>query len=151
MLSNYQKRAIRDLCVTFKKGFVTESGEVNFDFDSTLNSAKLKFASEKARPPAPEDILEKSIAKLKHAGFSVKVVPPKRANCVLMVYSHDGFEYQNCTQWLYGVDVFFKSLFGMRTLEGLRMKSYYQAEYWFSEKESIKLTHHLVYYHLRIR
>lgn len=151
MLSDYQKRAIRDLCVTFKKGFVTESSEVNFDFASTSNDAKLKIVSERTNIPASADILEKSIAKLKHAGFSVKIVPPKRANCVLMVYSHDGFEYQNCTQWLYGVDVFFKSLFGMRTLEGLRMKSYYQTEYSFSEKESVKLTHHLVYYHLKIR
>jgi len=102
--------------------------------------------------PSLEEIAEEEISKLKREGYSVYRVSPKRANCILRVFRHEGLPYEDNMFWLYGADVFLKT--PKRTCssyDALIDYSSYRVELRFDQKDFVILKPNFVDYFLKVK
>lgn len=152
MLSKFQKMCIDELVNTHTSGIVKDHKQIaTFNFAFSKMQHFVESEAKEIKIPAFEDMFKKSLAQLKKLGFSVKHVPPKKANCIIAVYAHDGFEHMECEHWFYGTKVFFKSLRSTKSLDGIRLDdSSFKVDVWMFKDEKVTVVPRRAYYYLKI-
>lgn len=153
MLTKFQKQCIDELINMHTSGIIKDQ-EYLITSRSASNTLHFFLGSETnvtTTIPAFEDMFERCLTQLKKLGFSVKHVPQKKANCVITVYVHDGFEHMGCEHWFYGTKVFFKSLLGVKSLAGVHLDtSYFDVDVWMFQDEKVTVVPRYAYYFLKI-
>lgn len=152
MLTKFQKQCIHEVSNMHTSGIVRDQEYLTTS--TFASNTRHNFFSPEAkitRLPAFEDMFERCFTQLKNLGFSVKHVTPKKANCVITVYVHDGFEHMGCEHWFYGTKVFFKSLLGVKSLDGVHLDtSYFDVDVWMFQDEKVTVVPRYAYYFLKI-
>lgn len=62
--------------------------------------------------PSFEELIKKTENLLNVHAKSFLRTSAKKANCVIRIYRHENLEVYNDTYWIYGVEVYWKELFG---------------------------------------
>lgn len=120
---------------------------------NSINSGKLEESSriEPIVIPHLEEIAALAIDKIEASGFSVRRVSPRRANCVIRVFRHEGLNHDGNTYWMWGIDIFLKQREGMLSSYGSLINfSEYELSYWYQNGEHTDMSPHFVDYFVKL-
>lgn len=99
-----------------------------------------------------EEIFKKAITNLNEIGFLVQRVEPKKANCILRVFSDKNLKYDNEIYWMYGAETYLKTINGMMSYyENFIDYSSFRVTHWFFQDESTIFEPNFVDYYLKIK
>lgn len=120
---------------------------------NTINSGKLEESS-RIDPiviPHFEEIAALAVDKLEAAGFSVHRVSPRKANCVIRVFRHEGLTHDENTYWMWGIDLFAKQREGLVSSYGTQINfSKYELRYWYQNGKYADMGPHFVDYFAKL-
>ena len=152
MLTKFQKLCIDELVNTHTCGIVKDEKKLaTFKFESDRLQHFLESDTEVSSIPEFKDMFETAITKLRKVGFSGKLVSPKKANCIIVVYKLDSFEHMGCEHWFYGTKVFFKSLLCTKSLDGmLLVPNSFEVDVWMFQDEKVSVIPNRAYYYLKL-
>ena len=101
--------------------------------------------------PGIEFLFENIIQELQVEGFNVQRVDPRKANCIIRVFRHEGYVYKDDIHWGYGAYSYIK------TPEGMKAKNNCYIDYakcevtkWLFQDECFDLKPHFVDYYVKI-
>lgn len=119
----------------------------------SINSGKSEESTriEPMAIPHFEEIAALAFDKLEAAGFSVRRVSPRKANCVIRVFRHEGLIHDGSTYWMWGIDIFVKQREGMiSSYDTLINFSKYELRYWYQNGEYTDMEPHFVDYFVKL-
>ncbi len=89
---------------------------VNMAYSGMLKEGEpVDGACKKVEVPTLEELYKKAIDSLIYHGFEVKEASTPEANIVVRVYRDIEINLENQMYWAYGIEVFWKAFFGMRS------------------------------------
>lgn len=101
--------------------------------------------------PAFEKIAEESINNLRKEGFAVERVDPKKANCIIRVFRHESYPYEDYCYWAYGTDVYIKTSVGLKSVRNTFIDySEFAVTKWLFQDECFDIKPHFVDYYVKI-
>lgn len=101
--------------------------------------------------PCFENIYQDVLNNLKVNLFNVERVSPLTANCILRVFRHNNLQHEDEIHWVYGADIFIKSLDGMTSRNDCIIDySKCEIKKWLFQDESFIMIPDFIDYYLKI-
>ena len=123
--------------------------ECNFGF--VKDGKTVDYHLDEYTIPTIEEFFNRIVKNINDNEFTITRVSPQKANCIIRIFYDKNITDGDEQYWIYGAEVFTKSLRGMFSAERVPINySKHQLKFWFCQDEYMIVQPHFVDYYVLI-